>query len=263
MMLVIEKMKSKENFTNLERQITDYILEHRKEMMSLSLKELAQNLYMSKATVIRYYKKLGFNSYRELCVELAKELNYYQDYDEVDKPAAVNFNQKENIEDIAEKIFLVKINALTVTHEYLDIETVKRVIEVINHYNRIYIYGFGSAGKIAAHNMEMKMLKSGKDVTVLEYKDWYIKRYRNLAKNSCMILIGYNDSDNRIAAIAKKSSEEGLPIILLTGPYENEIDQYAHLVLRTNYTEGASVPGSLGSQTALDYLTAILYTAAN
>ena len=37
-MLVIEKMKAKENFTNLEQQITDYILEHPRDMMSLSLK---------------------------------------------------------------------------------------------------------------------------------------------------------------------------------------------------------------------------------
>ena len=57
-MLLIEKMKHKEDFTALERQISDYILEHRDEMFEMSLAQLAGKLYVSKATVIRYFKKL-------------------------------------------------------------------------------------------------------------------------------------------------------------------------------------------------------------
>ena len=74
-MLLIEKMKHKEDFTALERQISEYILEHRNEIFELSLAEFSKRLYVSKATMIRYFKKLGFASYRELCVELAKELS--------------------------------------------------------------------------------------------------------------------------------------------------------------------------------------------
>lgn len=262
-MLVIEQMKAKENFTNLERQITDYILKHRKEVLSLSLKDLAQSLYMSKATIIRYYKKLGFSSYREMCVELTKELSLYHDYDEARQSDSVLFNPDDSIEEIAEKILLVKTNALTVTHEYLDVKTIKQIQDVIHHYNRIYIYGFGSGGSIGASNLEVKLVKSGLDATRIEYKDWYAERYKNYTKNACMILIGYNDSDNRIMKLAQKVKQESIPIILLTGPYKNEIDQYAYLILRTYYTEEKSVPFSLGSTTALEYLTSVLFTVVS
>ena len=260
-MLVIEKMKAKENFTNLEQQITDYILEHPRDMMSLSLKDLAQNVYMSKATVIRYYKKLGFSSYRAFCVELAKELNYYPDYDDSEQLNTVRFSREDSIDEVAEKILQVKTNALKVTHEYLDVKTIRQVLEVIEHYDRLYIYGFGSGGVCAARNFEAKMIKAGKEAITVRFEDWYIESYRNYSRDSCMILIGYNDQDNRIASLAKKVNEENIPIILLTGPYKNEIDQYAHLILRTSYAEEKSIPGSLGSLTAMDYLISVLFTA--
>ena len=117
-MLLIEKMKHKENFTVLERQITDYILEHRDEMYEMTLAELAGKLYVSKATVIRYFKKLGFSSYRELCVELAREQNYYQATLEGEE--GILPDGSEPVPQTAQKIQKQTANALAVTSQYMD-----------------------------------------------------------------------------------------------------------------------------------------------
>ena len=118
------------------------------------------------------------------------------------------------------------------------------------------------AGVTVAEGESVFDLSTGKlKLTEDDFPDWYIESYRNYSRDSCMILIGYNDQDNRIASLAKKVNEENIPIILLTGPYKNEIDQYAHLILRTSYAEEKSIPGSLGSLTAMDYLISVLFTA--
>ena len=67
-MLLSERLKKEADFTALEKQISQYILDHPKEVFNLPLAELASKLYVSKATIIRYYKKLGFDSYRDMCV---------------------------------------------------------------------------------------------------------------------------------------------------------------------------------------------------
>ena len=76
-MLVKDRVKKREDFTPTEVTIADFILEHTKEVIDLPLEQLASTLYVSKSSIIRFCKKLGFKGHKELCVQLAKEMNTF------------------------------------------------------------------------------------------------------------------------------------------------------------------------------------------
>lgn len=261
-MLLIEKMKHKEDFTILERQISDYILEHRDEIFELSLAEFSNRLYVSKATMIRYFKKLGFSSYRELCVELAKELSLYEN--NVHEENGSYFSEDESAAEIAKKIQLIHTSALAISYEYLNYRDIEEMADIIRQYNRIYLYGFGEGGMAAARGLQARLIDLGKDTTLIDYNDLHMQRYKSFDRKSITIFSVYSDEDGSAARMAKDLHALSLPMLLLTGPFSSEIERYAYRTVRTMYTEENGTEGALGSVQAMQYLADVLfYTLQN
>lgn len=258
-MLLIEKMKHKEDFTILERQISEYILEHRDEIFELSLAEFSKRLYVSKATMIRYFKKLGFASYRELCVELAKELSLYESG--VAEENGSYFKEDETVADIAKKIQMINTNALAISYEYLNFRDIEEMADIILQFNRIYLYAYGEGGTAAMRALQTRLISLGKDTTLIDYNDLHMQRYKSFDKKALVIFAVYNDSEGQAAGMAKDIHTISLPIILICGPYANEVERYAYRSVRTMYAEDTEISGPLGSVRAMEYLTDILFYA--
>jgi len=72
--MIISKLEKKENFTNNENEIADYILKHLDEVHLLSAESLAKKAFVSKATVVRFCRKLGVKGYRDFQRSLDKEV---------------------------------------------------------------------------------------------------------------------------------------------------------------------------------------------
>jgi hypothetical protein len=64
----------------------------------------------------------------------------------------------------------------------------------------------------------------------------------------------YNDAEGKAAAMAKDIHSMRLPVLLISGPFSNEIDRYAYRSLRTMYTEEEGADVTSGSVSAMEYL---------
>lgn len=61
---LIQQLKQKRDFTSTEAAIADFILNNLEELPQLSITELAQMTYSSKAAVTRMCRKLGQEGYK-------------------------------------------------------------------------------------------------------------------------------------------------------------------------------------------------------
>lgn len=57
-----------------EKNLADYILEHRQQVLSLSVQALAKAAFVSPSTVVRLCQKLGLNGYAQFKIQLASDL---------------------------------------------------------------------------------------------------------------------------------------------------------------------------------------------
>lgn len=73
--MLLERLESKEVFTNSERQIADYILKNPTKIQNLTATELGSNSYTNKATVLRLCQKLDLSGYSDLRMTLTKEIS--------------------------------------------------------------------------------------------------------------------------------------------------------------------------------------------
>ena len=65
---------SYDTFFEAEKKIADYILEHKSEIIDMTVAELALASGTSDATVSRFCRRCGFNGFHHLKITLAKEV---------------------------------------------------------------------------------------------------------------------------------------------------------------------------------------------
>ncbi len=73
-MTVIERIQSSDDFTDTERNIIQYIVDHPSSLIKGTIGDIAQNTYSSNATVVRFCKKLGFQGIRDFRQAFIMEL---------------------------------------------------------------------------------------------------------------------------------------------------------------------------------------------
>ena len=57
--MLIEQLEKKKDFTASELQITEYVISHGMQIMDLTAEQLAEKTYTSKASVIRFCRRIG------------------------------------------------------------------------------------------------------------------------------------------------------------------------------------------------------------
>ncbi|MDE6950246.1 MAG: MurR/RpiR family transcriptional regulator, partial [Lachnospiraceae bacterium] len=72
--MLLEKLEQGANFTNHEKDVARYILDHPDKAPGMSSAELAEASFTSKATVVRLCKKLGLTGYQEFRLKLVEEI---------------------------------------------------------------------------------------------------------------------------------------------------------------------------------------------
>jgi DNA-binding MurR/RpiR family transcriptional regulator len=84
-MAVLDALKRMEGFTNAEKDLARYVLDHLDEVTQMNIGELSGATYTSNATVVRLCRKLGLEGYRDFRIELARDV-------EADRASVLNVN---------------------------------------------------------------------------------------------------------------------------------------------------------------------------
>ena len=73
-MSLLYKLEYQDNFTDLEKGIANYILDHKDYIVDLKIIDFSQITYTSPSTISRFCKKLGKKSYNDLRIHFASSV---------------------------------------------------------------------------------------------------------------------------------------------------------------------------------------------
>lgn len=141
-------------WTNSEEVIINYLNSYQEKVFIFTQKHLAAKTHTSEATVSRFCKKLGFDSYKsfvfyfnQILLEFNKE--YPFDYK----------TSKYTIKDLISKNFFAIKNTLNLNV----IREIDKASSLICKSKRIVVFGYGFSGRIATE-LGMNLLKIGLNV---------------------------------------------------------------------------------------------------
>lgn len=247
-----------DSMTPLESEIASYILNNKDAVTELKIQELADILFISKSAIHRFVKKIGFNGFNDLKVSIAKEnadLLENNSYINVNYP----FQAKDNPRQIAFKLLELYEKAIKDTFEYVDLDQIKAVSQLIDSADVIDVYTHAHNSNIA-ENFQDKMLTIGKSVNCPS--SFYNQRLTVLASDQkhVAIILSYSGKATFILPIVKKLYEKGVKVIQIGKAGSNYYSQYVTYHLSISDSENnRDRMSQFSSHIAMQYIMDVLY----
>lgn len=256
-MRIIDKIRHRENLTPTEHTLALFLQEHSKEATTMSLNELSTTLHASKSSIIRFCKKLGYKGHKELCVQLAKELDTFT-FNDKELDASVPFEANDDKNTIAQKTYVLTSTALHETWQDIDVECLYRVSKNIHDKKNVYIYA-GEDGYTLASDFANKLETIGIHVHLKAVAGTSLKQACMQEIDSIALFIYYHLKTDELIRAAQILANKKVPIIIVTGPEKGTLTKYATETISVAYYENTLKIGAFGSFVAMQLILNMIY----
>jgi DNA-binding MurR/RpiR family transcriptional regulator len=128
----------------MQRIIADYFLGTDFESLNASIEEVAKKSGTSVASVSRFCKMLGYESFQHFKMSLSRDIKYEP------KQVIPDFNTEDDPELVIRKVFSEAVFNLQATEGAVDFAGMRTAAEHIIKSRVIYFYGLGGSGKAGA-----------------------------------------------------------------------------------------------------------------
>ncbi len=222
-------------FTNNEKIIADYIVEHAHEVVLSSTKDIALRCDVSEPTLIRFTQKLGYKGFKEFKLRLSANLGSH-----TTSPTLSDITQEDSTLDIYNKLAAYVIASIQNTKSTLDPNQLDHVVDCIytaaKKQNTVFLSGLGTSS-IQIRNLQTKMMRLHIPTVYYEDIHFELEACTSLEKSDvliCITTLGLTIENHQIIDIAKR---KGATIIVITQYGNTKIASKADYVLYTSVTE--------------------------
>lgn len=208
-----------------ELQLAQYLLEHQELTRTMSLQEISAKTGISTATISRFAKKLGFESFQELRFSLT--------------PAAQNWktrmfeeiNENDNSLEVAQKIFSANIDALSSTSELLQQEQLEQAASMLAAAETIGFFGLGASNIVALDGYH-KFLRTEKKITYNSDFHMQLMAITRMKPMDVAIIISHSGTDKNALALAEAGRNSGVKIIVITSTMRTPLAKMGTIVFQ-------------------------------
>jgi DNA-binding MurR/RpiR family transcriptional regulator len=199
--------------TKGEKQIANYLLKNQDEAAFLSGGELADRLELSEATVVRFARKLGFESYPAMREALQENFRR-----RVGHSARLRSRLDDLREggDIFEKVTVSEIDYLTEALQSVDRSSLQKAVTRIIACEHLFVFGTGPSISLV-HLLNQRLTRFGKQVIPLTVAGREtLEPMMLMAKKDLLFAIGFFDVNPTLQIVLDYAREVKCPAILLT-----------------------------------------------
>lgn len=231
------------DLTPSDKKVSDYIMEHRDEIIYLSITDLAQKCKVSESTIVRLCKKLRLKGYQELRVELAREVASPV------KQIHEMVNLTDTVKDIQKKVFQAATQSLNDTSKILSMDSMERAIEWIKQCKSITFFGIGASG-VTASDAFFRFSKLGIPSHVATDGHSQMNKAIFLREQDVVIAISHSGKTRDVIHALDIAKQHGARTIAITQFGHSPITEVADLTLFTSSTETAFRSEAMASRIA-------------
>lgn len=242
--------------TNAEKKVADYILQNTKQVIYMSITDLADACNVGESSVFRFCKSLNMKGYQEFKIALAHSITPSE---ETPPQLAGEITLKDNIEELSTKILNATITALNETFNLISAEEIDKSIELLVNAERIHFFGVGSSLMTALEAKNKFMRITNKTECSVD-SHLQIMSAALMTEKDVGVLISYSGSTKDTIQVAKVAKSRGAKTIVITRFAKSPLTNYADITLLCGANEGPLQGGSLTAKISQLYLLDILYT---
>jgi DNA-binding MurR/RpiR family transcriptional regulator len=243
------------SLSEAEQRVGAVILEEPREVVFLPVKELAQRIGVSEATIVRCCRSLGFTGLRQLKLALAGETLTapQQVIHEAIRPG-------DSVLTVARKVLRSDQEAIADTLTVLDGAALERAVAAILAATRIEFYGIGSSMPVAL-DAYYRFARLGLPATVVTDPHMQAVSAAQLPPGAVAFAISHTGRTRETLNALQKARGAGATCILLSSYASTPLSRLADVELVTAARETLFRTEALASRLAHLSLIDALYVA--
>lgn len=253
----IEKIQSTyTQFTKAEKKVADYILNNSKQVIFMSITDLANACNVGDTSVFRFCKTMKLRGYQEFKMQLSLSMNRDMDIELSTGNSPINLEDSFHV--LSQKVLQNNISAINETYSLLQPEEIARVMYYFEKAERIYFFGVG-ASMITALAATNKFLRITPKVYCLQDSHMQAMLASMLTKDDLAFVISYSGATKDTIQVAQIAKEQGAKTVCITRYAHSPLTSYSDVTILCGSNEGPLEGGSTSAQMSQLYLIDILY----
>lgn len=208
-----------------EQRIADFVFDHFDDLISYNSAELARLSGVSKATVSRLFKRLGYEKYKDMRDEL--RILRQSGMPLTDNRDAVQGNT------LLSRHYKQEMANLTQWVNSLDPQRFSEIIAALGQARRIFVIGMRNAWPVALH-LRQQLLQARAQVQILPQPGQTLgEELVDIGADDLVVVVAFRRRPRIIKPLLQQLQQQAVPVVLLCEPQAQSIIPLARWPLCT------------------------------
>lgn len=253
----ITKIRATYNqFTKAEKKVADFILTNPKEVLFMSITDLAEACNVGDTSVFRFCKTMELKGYQEFKMMLSLGLS---EEEEMGSRITMNINRTDTLSQLAQKVYNTNVSALTETYSLFQADQFHEVMELLGAAEKICFFGVG-ASMLTAMKAMNKFMRITPKVFCVQDSHMQSMMATSLGNQDVAMIFSYSGATKDTIHVAKLAANAGAKVICVTRFVRSPLTSYADITLLCGANEGPLQGGSTSAEISQLFLIDLMYT---
>ena len=242
---ITEKYSS---LTQAEKKIADCILNDPEHALMKTASELGEISNTSSAAAIRFSRKIGFDSFSDMKIGLAKYLHSNQI---VEKDMIVAAGDSYQV--CTQKLLAQITDVASATANRIDFSAFSKAVMAIERADCIYLFGVG-ASAIVAMDMQQKLIRINKKTVFLQDSQIGLLSTLAITKTDVVMAFSFSGETKSVLSSIKSAAAQGAFIVAITRSDDSPVARIANVSLCTPAVERKVRIGAVSSHYSQQFI---------
>ncbi|MFZ2989850.1 MurR/RpiR family transcriptional regulator [Ideonella sp.] len=220
-----------------EQRVAKLVLQDARSFASMPVSELAERAHVSKPTVVRFCRSVGYDGLADFKLKLAGTVNegvpfVHRAVDEDDKPGDIIVKVIDNA-----VAALLKYRNDAATHAFE--RAMVALVNTAQANRRVEFYGVGNSG-IVAQDAQHKFFRLGVNAVALSDGHVQIMSATMLKEDDCAVIISNSGRSRDLMDVAEIAARKGATLLIITAsgsPLAQLAQNQNHVLLAADHPE--------------------------
>ena len=208
---------SMDTFFETEKKIGNFIIHHPKEIVDMTVGELAKECQVSEASVSRFCKKIDMKGFHHLKISIAKEMVSQSEDDELSNHISV-----DDLEQSFKNILANKVAELTQTVSMMNSENLQDILKRINNAQNVLFAAVGNTVPVAMDGA-YKLNQIGISAVSTPVWETQLAYSYNLSPDDVVIAISNSGESTGVINILEAAKQKKATTISITNSEKSTI----------------------------------------
>ena len=242
--------------TSSEKKLASYIMANGLAAAKMSISELSAECDVAQATISRFSRKMGYDSYSSFRLSIAAAVATKSAYS---APLAGEITDRDSVAVLSDKISADEISAINETKALIRQESITKAADILQNADKVLCMGQGAS---------MLMADEAAHLFTTVFPGYYaisdshmqIIYTANLTEKDAILYFSYSGSTKDLQDVLRIAKKTHTRVILVTRFPGSPGASKADVVLQCGYTESPLQLGSITARIAQLYLIDVLFS---